>query len=164
MHFRTLILGSAAALALTTQAPAQTTYDTYQQQLDQYHSQQDEYQDQRRAYEDRMYRYEYERSHPAYWWRSAYFHAAPEYYYRDRDPVGIDVDERDGFRVGRIGAVERAPDGRVDRVEIVLNGDRAAWVDAFHIRYDRIDRIAFVDLPRGELYDRSHDLGYDYRP
>lgn len=160
-----LALGTAAALSTGTVAFAQTPSDTYQQQLDQYQDQQRDYQDQRRAYEDRLDRYEYDRTHPATWWYSAYDHAAPEWYagYRGSDLVGTDVDERDGRHVGQIMSFDRAPDGRIERVKILLHHDRVTWVDADEIRFDRGDRIAFVDVPRDELYASSRNRD-EYRP
>jgi hypothetical protein len=164
MKLRSLILGSAAAFCFAGGAFAETPDQTYQEQLDQYHQQQDDYQDRMRNYHARMNQYEYDRAHPAWWWRTAYFHAAPEWYvsYRERNLIGAEVDERDGRVIGHIQDIDRTPSGRVDRVEIALHGDRAAWVDAYHIRYDRTDRIAFVDMSPGELYDRARDN--DYRP
>lgn len=167
MNARSLILGTAAALALgLTAASAETPDQTYQQQLDTYHNQQQQYQYQRQRYEDRLDQYEYDRTHPAWWWHSAYFNAAPRWYLdRDYDDlIGTEVDERDGLRVGRVNNVERGPDGRVERVEIGLHQGRVAWVDAYDIRYDGRDRIAFVDIGPNALYARSRDRSYDYRP
>jgi len=164
-RFKYLLAGAVAAFAVSVSAEAQTPSDTYQQQLDQYREQQQQYQHARRNYEERLDRYEYDRAHPAWWWQSAYFHAAPEWYvdFHDRALVGSEVDERDGRHIGEVMSVERAPDGRVERVEILLRNDRVTWVDADDIRYDRVDRIAFVDLPRDELYSNSRER-YDYRP
>jgi len=164
-RFKTLLLGAAAVLAFSTVAQAQTPAETYQQQLDQYNAQQQQYQHARRNYEDRLDRYEYDRAHPAWWWRSAYFNAAPEWYvdFRGSDLIGTDVDEQDGRHLGRVIDFRRGPGGRIERVKILLHNDRATWVDADDIRYDRIDRIAFVDLPRDELYENSQET-YDYRP
>jgi hypothetical protein len=117
-------------------------------------------------YEGRLDQYEYDRAHPATWWHTAYFHAAPEWYvgFHEHNLIGAEVDERDGMIVGHVADIDRAPDGRVTRVEVALHHDRAAWIDADLIRYDRDDRIAFVDMSPNELYDRSHDRGSDYRP
>jgi hypothetical protein len=166
MNVRILVLGTAALLALGTTVSAETPDQAYQRQLDNYHRQQQEYLYQRDRYEDRLNQYEYDRVHPDWWWRSAYFHAAPEWYIdvHDRSVIGTEVDERDGRRVGRIGNLDRASDGRIERVEIVLTHNRAAWVDASDIRYDGADRIAFVDLGPDALYARSRDRSYDYRP
>jgi len=166
MTFRSLVMGTIAIFALGSVASAETPDQTYQQQLDNYHRQQQEYLYQKDRYENRLDQYEYDRAHPAWWWRSAYFHAAPEWYveFRGRDLIGTQVAERDGRIVGRVGDIDRAPDGRIEQVQILLSRDRVAWVDASDIRYDRTDRIAFVDIGPGALYARSRDRSYDYRP
>jgi hypothetical protein len=164
-RFRSLFLGTAAAL-LTASASAETPAQAYQEQLDNYHRQQQQYLYQRERYDERLDQYEYDRTHPRWWWRAAYFNAAPRWYLDARydDLIGAEVDERDGLRVGQIANVERGPDGRVERVEVTLHDNRVAWVDAFDIRYDGRDRIAFVGVGPSELYARSHDRSYDYRP
>jgi hypothetical protein len=166
MKLRSFILGSAAAVVIAGGALAQTPDQTYQQQLDQYHQQQSDYQNRVDDYHARLDRYEYDRAHPAWWWHTAYINAAPEWYigFHDRNLVGAEVDEHDGMIVGHITDVDRAPDGRVERVQVSLRHDRVAWVGADRIRYDRADRIAFVDMSPDELYGRSHDRDGDYRP
>jgi hypothetical protein len=163
MHFRTLILSSAAVVCLSAPSLAQTPDDTYQQQMQQYQQQQQDYQDKQQNYERQRDQYEYDRSHPDSWWRSAYYHAAPDWYYHDADSslVGANVDERDGLRIGQIGAVERSPGGRIERIEILLRHDRVSWVEVDRIRFDHSDRIAFIDVSPDEIYANSH---YDYRP
>lgn len=160
-----LALGAAAVISTATAGSAETPAESYQQQLDQYQQQQQQYRDKQRNYEDRLDQYEYDRAHPAWWWRTAYFHAAPEWYvgFHDEGLIGTEVDERDGRHVGRVMSFERGPDGRIARVKILLHHDRITWLDADDMRYDRIDHIAFVDVPRDELYANSRDR-YDVRP
>ncbi len=164
MKIAYLVLGGAALAALGVMAPAaaETPDQQYQDQLQRYRDQQQQYQTERDRYDRHWQEYEYNRAHPYTWWRTAYFHAAPDWYYRYRggDLVGTEVAERDGKSVGRIGAFERSPEGSIDRVQLLLGGgDRTVWLDVQHIRFDGADRIAFVDLPEGELYDRAN-----YRP
>jgi hypothetical protein len=69
------------------------------------------------------------------------------------------VDERDGLMLGEIRDVERAPDGRVARVEIALHNNRATWIHADNLRYDGVDHTFFTDIPADTLYDHSHETG-----
>jgi hypothetical protein len=163
-------LGAMTVLGLCAWAmpvAAQTADETYHQQLEQYRNQRDDYREQRDRYERRLERYEYDRSHPAWWWRVRYEDATLDAFYRlpRYRLIGMDVDERDGLRVGRIRDIERAPDGRVERVEIALRGsDEVAWLDADHLRVDPDNNIAFTDISADAIYDREQDRYYDARP
>jgi hypothetical protein len=150
------------ALSLSTGgAFALTPEQQYQQELDRYHAQQSEYNYQREQYDRHLDGYYFARNHPRAWWQQAYFRAAPDWYWRPSGAalVGTEVAERDGRRVGEVSGVEHAPDGHIDRVQIALNDHDSTWVNVEHIRFDRADRIAFVDLDETELYDRAN-----YRP
>jgi catechol 2,3-dioxygenase-like lactoylglutathione lyase family enzyme len=150
-----------AAIGATAPAMAETPDQQYQDQLQRYQDQQQQYQYERDRYDRHLQAYEYNRAHPYTWWRTAYFHAVPDWYYRYRggDLVGTEVAERDGRTVGHIGALERSPEGSIDRVQVVLGDNRAVWLDVQHVRFNGADHVAFVDLPEGELYDRAN-----YRP
>jgi hypothetical protein len=160
---KNLVFGAAALVAFAAiPARAETPEQQYQDQMQRYRDQQSQYQQQRNDYDRRLEGYEYDRAHPYTWWRSAYFHAAPDWYFRyrgDDEILGAEVAERDGRRVGEVVDVEHAPSGRVDRIQVQLDRQRVVWLDVSHVRYDRSDRIAFVDLGVGDLYDRSN-----YRP
>ena len=158
------LLGGAALVALAFSANgafALTPEQQYEQDMQRYREQQAEYTYRREQYDRHLEGYYYDRAHPGTWWRSAYFHAEPDWYWHETrsNLIGIEVAERDGRRVGEITETERAPDGHVDRVQIALSPRETVWLDALHIRFDRADRIAFVDVPESELYDRAN-----YRP
>jgi len=158
------LLGGAALVALTFSANgafALTPEQQYEQDMQRYRVQQAEYNYQREQYDRHLEGYYYDRAHPRTWWRSAWFSAEPDWYLHESRSalIGTEVVERDGRRVGEIVETERAPDGHVDRVQIALSPRESVWLDALHIRFDRADRIAFVDVPEGELYDRAN-----YRP
>ncbi len=163
MILKTLIFSGVAigALGLAAPAMALTPQEQYDQQMQAYQEQQQTYEVQRERYERHLEGYEYDRAHPHSWWRRAYFSAVPDWYYRYEggELIGTEVAERDGNRVGTIGQVERAPDGHIDRIQVVLTSHRAVWLDVQHVRFNGADRIAFVDLPQDQLYDRSN-----YRP
>jgi len=159
----------AAAVAVVVTAAtgqAQTPPQTYQDQLNQYQQQQQQYQDQRQnydarrdEYQDRLDQYEYDRAHPAWWWRDAWVHATPQWYvdFHGGDLAGMEVDERDGGHVGHVMGLEPGPDGRIEHVRILLHHDRVTWVDADDVRFDRGDNIVFVDVSRDQLYADSRD-------
>jgi hypothetical protein len=158
------LLGGAALVALAFSANgafALTPEQQYEQDMQRYREQQAEYTYQREQYDRHLEGYYYDREHPRTWWRSAWFSAEPDWYLHESRSalIGTEVVERDGRRVGEITETERAPDGHVDRVQIALSPRETVWLDAQHIRFDRADRIAFVDVPEGELYDRAN-----YRP
>jgi len=125
----------------------------YQRQQDQYQDDQARYQAQKERYLDERAEYNFDRSHPLSWWHERYERATLNHFYDI--PRGELVDLRvmrdDGFTLGRIRDVERAPDGRVVAVRIVFrNGDRA-WVKARDLRYDVDERIVFTDLSYPEI-------------
>lgn len=158
------LAGSVVVLALsfsTGGAFALTPDQQYQQELDRYHAQQAQYNYQREQYDRHLEGYYFDRAHPHGWWQRAYFRAAPDWYWHAYSSalIGAEVAERDGRRVGEITEIARGPDGHIDRVEIALGAHDSTWVDVEHIRFDRADRIAFVDLDESELYDRAN-----YRP
>jgi len=160
---KTLVFGAAALAAFAAiPARAETPEQQYQDQMQRYRDQQSQYQEQRNDYDRRLEGYEYDRAHPYTWWRSAYYHSVPGWYFHyrgDAEIIGAEVAERDGRRVGQVIDVERTPSGNVDRIQVALDRERAVWLDVSHVRYDRPDRIAFVDLGVQDLYDRSN-----YRP
>jgi hypothetical protein len=159
-----ILLGGAALIALSLSANgafALTPEQQYDQDMQRYREQQAQYEYQRGQYDRHLEGYYFARAHPRTWWRAAYFRAAPDWYWTPSQSalIGTDVVERDGRRVGQIVETDRTPEGHVDRVQIALNGHEAVWLNAEHIRLDHADRIAFVDLPEDELYDRAN-----YRP
>jgi hypothetical protein len=147
----------------TTSAPEPgTTADAqYQAQQQQYQQQQQQYQDQKDHYHTQLMHYEYDRTHPRDWWSTSYDRATlDDFYHVDRgDLIGREVDERDGLMIGEVRDIERAPDGRVARVEIALHDNRSAWIHADNLRYDAIDHTFFTDVPADTLYDHSHESG-----
>ena len=159
-----MFLSGVALIALsisTTAAFALTPQQQYDEEMQRYREQQEQYGYQREQYDRHLQGYYYARAHPRTWWRSAYFRAAPDWYWHEPRStlIGTDVIESDGHRVGEIGATERGADGHIDRVQVALNSQSSVWLDVDHIRFDSADRIAFVDLPEDELYDRAN-----YRP
>jgi len=135
---------------------ADAQYDAQQQR---YQDQQEQYKDQKAQYQNRLARYEYDRSHPREWWSARYDHATLLSFYSvpHHDLIGKEVDGRDGLRLGRIRDVERASNGQVERVDVALNDNHAAWVEARHLRYDTDAEVMFTDVPADELYDSSRD-------
>jgi len=133
----------------------------YNAQLLQYQAQQAQYKGQKAQYQNRLERYEYDRSHPSDWWNARYDHATLGSFYAvpRHDLIGKEVDERDGLRLGRIRDVERTADGRVERVDVALNFNRATWIEAANLRYDSNAQVMFTDVSVDELYDSSRD-GY----
>lgn len=146
----------------TTTEPGTAADAQYQGQEQQYQQQQQQYQDQKDQYHRQLMHYEYNRSHPRDWWATSYDRATLDGFYAipRRDLIGLEVDERDGLKIGEVHDVVRAPDGRVARIEVALHNDRATWIDADHLRYDADDRMMFTDVPADVLYDRSHDADW----
>jgi len=138
----------------------------YNAQKLRYQAQQEQYRGQKAQYQNRLERYEYDRSHPSEWWRARYDHATLDSFYSvpRHNLIGKEVDERDGLRLGHIRDVERASDGRVERVDVALNFNRATWIDAMNLRYDSSAQVMFTDVPADELYDRSRDNYGNPRP
>jgi hypothetical protein len=138
----------------------------YNAQMQQYRDQRAQYEDQKAQYQDRMERYAYDRSHPRDWWNVRYEHATLDGLYSlpRHDLIGKEVDERDGMRLGRIRDVEHASDGRVERVDVALNYERATWIDATDLRYDPDSRVVFTNVSADQIYDRSREGNYDARP
>src|SRR5690242_11821483 len=85
-------------------AAALTPQQQYNQEMQRYREQQEQYGYQREQYDRHLQSYYYASTHPRTWWRSAYFHAAPDWYWHEPQSalVGIDVVESDGRRVGEI--------------------------------------------------------------
>jgi hypothetical protein len=136
----------------------------YKDQMLRYRAEQEQYKGQKDQYQSRLERYEYDRSHPSEWWSANYDHATLTSFYSipHHDLIGKEVDGRDGMRLGRIRDVEREQDGQVERVDVALAFNRAAWIDARHLRYDAADQVMFTDVSADELYDGSRD--YNPRP
>lgn len=149
-----------------TGQPGSVADAQYQAQMDQYREQQKQYGEQKAEYQNRLAHYEYDRSHPGYWWHTRYARASLDSFYRlpHHDLIDKQVDESDGLRVGRIRDVERASDGRVERVDVALNDHRAIWIEAPDLRYDADAGVMFTDVPVGELYDRSRGDIQNPRP
>jgi PRC-barrel domain protein len=138
----------------------------YNAQQLQYQNQLEQYKSQKNQYQNRLERYEYDRSHPSDWWHARYDHATLDGFYAvpRQNLIGKEVDERDGLRLGHIRDVEHTPDGRVERVDVALNFNRATWIDATNLRYDASAQVMFTDVPADELYDRSRDGNFYPRP
>jgi hypothetical protein len=138
----------AATAQTADQGAYQQQMQQYQADQDRYHADQQRYRDQQDAYQDQRAEYDYDVTHPHAWWKDRYEHASlDEFYDIPRDElVDLKVDGGDGYRVGRIKEIERAPDGRVDSVKIRLRDGAFAWVHARDLRYDSDDRIVFTDL------------------
>jgi hypothetical protein len=146
--------------------PGTIADEQYNAQKLRYRAQQEQYKGQKIQYQNRLERYEYDRSHPSDWWRARYDRATLGSFYSvpRHDLIGKEVDERDGLRLGRVQDVERAPDGHVERVDVALNFNRAAWIDAANLRYDANAQVMFTDVPADDLYDRSRDDFRNPRP
>jgi hypothetical protein len=138
----------------------------YNAQLVQYQAQLNQYKGQKAQYQNRLQRYEYDRSHPDSWWRARYDHATLGSFYAvpRHNLIGKEVDERDGLRLGHIRDVERTADGRVERVDVALNFNRATWIEAENLRYDSTVQVMFTDVSADELYDSSRDGYLNTRP
>ncbi len=138
----------------------------YNAQLLRYQAQQEQYKDQKAQYQHRLARYEYDRSHPAQWWSARYDDATLLGFYSipHHDLIGKEVDGRDGLRLGHIRDVQRERDGQVERVDVALGENRAAWIEARNLRYDATTQVMFTDESADEIYDGSRVANYDARP
>lgn len=144
--------GVAAAVAQSTSADA-----NYQAQQERYEDQQAQYLAQRDAYEHQRAAYEWQRRHPSTWWHYRYSNASLDYFYRLDRPalINASVTDRDGFLIGHISEIVRAPSGRIARVLIMLSPGRGAWVEARNMRYFRGDGLIMVDLTPRQIWERS---------
>jgi hypothetical protein len=68
---------------------------------------------------------------------------------------GLRVNARDGVRIGHIRDVDSAPDGRITRVAIRLEGGSTAWVDADDLRFNPGTRVVLTDLSLGQIDDMA---------
>ena len=125
----------------------------YQQQQDQYQDDQARYQAQKDRYLDERAEYNFDRSHPYAWWHERYGRATLNRFYDipRTELIDMRVIRDDGFVLGRIRDVDRAPDGRVTAVRIGFRNAGSVWVKARNLRYDPDDRIVFTDLSYPEI-------------
>jgi hypothetical protein len=125
----------------------------YQQQQDQYQNDRARYQAQKDRYLDERAEYNFDRSHPYAWWHERYaratlnrLHDIPR-----TELIDLRVVRDDGFVLGHIRNVDRAPDGRVMAVQVRFRNGDLIWVKARTLRYDVDDRIVFTDLSYPEI-------------
>jgi hypothetical protein len=146
---------SADAQQSTSAATAQNDANQaqYQQQQDQYQNDQAHYQAQKDRYLDERAEYNFDHSHPGAWWHERYERASLNHFYDipRTELVDMRVVRDDGFVLGHIRTIDRAPDGRVESVQIRFRNGESAWVKARDLRYDLDDRIVFTDLSYPEI-------------
>ena len=133
---------------------AQSDYDAaraaYESNLNDYDASKATYDNDRAGYEARRHDYERNRDHrwSAFRDRDRYHDIASLH---SPDLVGKVVSTRGGERIGRIRDVDYSPDGRVNRIAIIVRYNRIAWLYADDVRYDPSSRTILIDLSRDQV-------------
>ncbi|HEX2591666.1 MAG TPA: hypothetical protein VHL34_09240 [Rhizomicrobium sp.] len=144
--------GVAAAASQTSSADAQ-----YQAQQQQYQDQQQQYAMDLNTYEHQRAAYEWQRRHPATWWRDRYTRARYITTYSIERPALMDVavTDRGGYLLGHVEEIERLPSGHISRIRVRLAPARVAWIEGSAIRWFPDDHLLMVDLNAREIWQRS---------
>jgi hypothetical protein len=146
----------------TSDAQYQAQQQQYQQQLDQNQKAQQDYQDQKAAYADATADYENMR---------ARFAAERAAYHRDLWPADYRpwelrpdfavmharVEITNGDRVGTVTGIARDHGGRIEGLEVSLDGGKLVWIDAGDARFNRADGILMTDLDRSDLHQMADE-------
>jgi hypothetical protein len=132
----------------------------YQAQQQQYQSQMQQNQMQQQRYVNQTAEYENLRDHYAEA-RRAYHRAVwPERYRNrilERDARLIDsrVEIINGDRVGTVASVARTPAGRIEGLQVRLDGGKVVWIDQSDVRFDRSENIVMTNLDRSDLHQMA---------
>lgn len=143
-------------------AQYQTQQQQYQQQLQQNQQAQSDYQNQKAAYAEATAHYENLR---------ARFAAERAAYRRDLWPADYRpwelrpdfavmharVEITNGDHVGSVMGIARAPDGRIEGLQVALDSGKMVWIDADDARFNRADGILMTDLNRADLHQMADE-------